>query len=486
MCVARCSLSCGGCGSVPVCGNGSCDSSETCASCSLDCGECPTSCGEISTKGCCVGEALFVCEAGALQIENCPATAGLTCGWSLSQQRYLCGEQGHDPSLTWPRECPSTTQEDVQEDLSAQCQGVPFAGCCLGTSLWWCDWNGLHEMDCSDNPPPYDACGWNSAKGYYDCGGVGMDPSGAYGQYCPNIETDVKEDTVETPKCTVGELVSTDCADVTYRGCCSQAGVLYFCQDGKALCRLYCPGLPSPGNSCGWHISGGSGYYDCGGAGQDPSGLYPKTCTNLPIEPDVVPDVDAGSLCGPVPANGCCDGSVLRWCEQGQPREFDCLALQSDPVFGDYTNCGTNPLTSKADCLKTADPSPPVCETIVQPEPQNDLVEETQPHVDVEPVPDSLTDVLADALDLLLPDADSMGGDADNQSTEPDSDQPDNGIVIPTDTASQDTQPEEPKKDGGCSEAPLGTTPSPLILLFLMLAAWRIVVRRASGESKFI
>lgn len=468
MCVARCTTSCGGCGTLDVCGDGTCGGLESCGNCSADCGECPSQCGDIGTKGCCLGEVRFFCQGGELQIENCAAGPGKTCGWSLAASQYKCGEQGFDPSLTYARECPPAQPNDVKEEpLSPECQDVPFPGCCSGKSLWWCDWSGLHEVDCGTNPPPYDTCGWNSAKGYYDCGGVGMDPGGTYGQFCPNIDSDVTQDSTVTPTCKVGELVATQCGDVTSKGCCSDSGSLYYCQDGKALCRLPCGALPPPSNTCGWYIAGGSGYYDCGGVGPDPSGLHGKMCLNLPVEEDITSDTGSQASCPGIPTGGCCQGNTLHWCEHGFERTFSCASLSADPIFGQYVNCGTNPVTGKADCIKTADPSPPVCGTVTNPDPYTDV---QQPDV-AEVIPDVPANPDLGP-DTAKPDGsvtDDTPGDTGGEVTPQDQSSEDNGFVIPIDEGS-DTTPPAKKKEGGCAAGL--TAPSAGSSLLLAAALW--------------
>lgn len=483
MCVARCTTSCGGCGTLDVCGDGTCGGLESCATCSSDCGECPSECGDVGTKGCCLGDVRFYCAAGLLKVENCAVGVGKSCGWSLATAQYQCGEQGFDPSLTYVRECPPAAPTDVKEEpLSPECQDVPFAGCCSGQRLWWCDWTGLHEVDCSPNPPPFDQCGWNQSKGYYDCGGLGMDPSGSYSQYCPNIDTDVTPDSTTTPACKVGDLVSTQCGGVTSKGCCSDSGALFFCQEGKALCRLGCGALPPPSNTCGWYIAGGSGYYDCGGVGPDPSGLYGKNCQNLPVDEDTSEDATLQATCPGIPTGGCCQGETLHWCEHGFERTFPCSSLGTDPVFGQYVHCGANPATGKADCLKSADPSPPQCGSVVPIEPQQDV----QPG-DSE-VKDSVPDSPEYVSELLPSD---QGTPADipvefiGDQSVPDQGSGDNGFVIPVDEAPSDAQPPAKKNEGGCA----GGANAPcaghsLVLMALLLVAFglsRALRSKANG-----
>ncbi|GEM_PF-4225605 len=486
MCVARCNLACGGCGTKAICGDGTCSGSEDCSACPFDCGECPKECGSVTTVGCCVGEVLFRCNQGELAIENCSSGPGATCGWSLSQKRYMCGEQGFDTSLTWPRECPSITQPDVVSDApSSLCQDVPFAGCCLGNSVWYCDSNGLHQVSCAGNPPPYDVCGWNSALGYYDCGGTLADPTGTFPMFCPDFNPDLKEETTATPECKVGELIALECGDVTERGCCSESGALVFCQEGELLCMLKCQQLMPPSNTCGWYVSGGSGYYDCGGVGPDPAGQFQRSCPALPVDLDVIPGDVTAKPCPGVAETGCCSGSLLRWCEQGVVMEFDCLDLGQDALFSQYTHCGHNLVTGRADCVKVADPSPPKCEETPV-EPDKDVS-----GGDVADGGQELLDDLAEDVNVA---EDGVGelsqGDADSDleadvprdvGSDDNPWAPDSGIVIPLDESSTDvTEEAKGKGGGGCGVVTslVGAGRNEGLGLLLLLALLALGARR--------
>lgn len=393
---------------------------------------------------------LFTCQGGKLVIEDCVASGTPDCGWDPQSGRYACGFSGADPEGSWPLACDLTPPADVVSDviLPESCQGIEFAGCCDDHVVRWCDGSGLHAMDCSGNPPPLDQCGWNGLKGYYDCGGIGGDPTGQFELYCPAVDTDVVTDTGTGPQCKLGTLVAVGCGDVSFEGCCGENAALYFCEGGKLLCSLECGKLQPPNNVCGWLAAG---YYDCGGQGPDPSNEHALECSGLPVPADVTtqPDESAPApVCEDIPAGGCCLGSVLNWCENGTPRAFDCASLAADPVFAAYVNCGTNPVTKKVDCIKKPDPAAPFCGKAPQPEP-----------VDLGPA-EVLPELAAEAPDL--PDTDSgetlSDSGAGGEST---------GLVIPA-----DNKPEEgPRKSsGGCGIGPLpGNTGGPLLLALAFL-----------------
>lgn len=428
MCVTRCETACGGCGQKNTCGDGQCSGTESCATCQSDCGQCPPACGQITSIGCCVGDNVLSCQAGALKVTTCDPEEMGPCGWSAEDGTYACGGEGADPSGQYSPECPTATVDDVQDAFlpPPECSGMSYAGCCSGKSVFWCDSMGLHSLACSANPAPFDTCGWNKKQGLYDCGFTGSDPTGENDKACPDFNTDAGADVPEIPKCTIGSLVSVGCQDINFQGCCSQAGGLYFCEKGKYLCNLHCPDLVAPADVCGW--SAKSGWYDCGGDGPDPLGYFPLECPALQVPTDVVePDVQlAPASCPSVPDGGCCDGAWLSWCENGVERTFDCTALAGDPVFGAYVFCGTNPATSKADCIKKSDPSPPDCGAS-KPDPAPDVIEPA----------DGVTDVLSDHWPDGFPDAGDLVHDGASDSgpmgPDPVADVP--PFIIPTDAA---------------------------------------------------
>ncbi len=154
------------------------------------------------------------------------------------------------------------------------------------------------------------------------------------------------------------------CGDIDYTGCCD-GELLQWCENGQ-LKSLNC----ADKQHCGWDAA--NGYYNCGTAGQaDPSGSNPLSCESEPV---CVPscagkscgsDGCGGSCgscgagqscqggqcvggptggCGDVTFEGCCDGSVLTWCENGELKSADCAGKPScgwDAANG-YYNCGTS------------------------------------------------------------------------------------------------------------------------------------------------
>ena len=186
---------------------------------------------------------------------------------------------------------------------SADCGGIPTNGCCGQNLVKWCDDMGMVQTtDCkkqglADNK----VCGWWTDYGYYDCGGLGKDPSGALPYLCPGETC--------TPTCT-GKACGSDgcsgtcgdctgglkcgpdfqCADlpdckgVPYLGCCDGKD-MNWCEKGY-LHTFTCD------KECGWQVdTSGNGGYDCGTTkGEDPSGQLPRDCSAYWGTADATPE----------------------------------------------------------------------------------------------------------------------------------------------------------------------------------------------------
>ncbi|NOZ02670.1 MAG: hypothetical protein GXP54_12385, partial [Deltaproteobacteria bacterium] len=95
------------------------------------------------------------------------------------------------------------------------------------------------------------------------------------------------------------------CGGVTYDGCCTLEGILKYCEN-NTIKTVDCGSW----DKCGWDQN--NSWYDCDFSGEGPDG-FPKTC------PGEGP-------CGDVPADGVCDGDVLKWCQDAKVNETDCAA----------------------------------------------------------------------------------------------------------------------------------------------------------------
>ena len=476
MCVVRCVDQCGGCGAAASCGDGVCGPGEGCDACAFDCGQCPTPCGDISVKGCCLDGNLLACADGSLKISSCDGV----CGWSLDASSYVCGGAGPDPAGVFPIECPAPpTEEDVVTEWPEVCEGVEWQGCCKDTGLFWCDGVGLQHLECGSNPPPLNTCGWvGGDDGHYDCGGGGADPTGAWDPECEEGLGEVIGPPPED-ECTVGEKIQVGCGDVSFSGCCTDGQDLVFCEGGELLCTLHCAQLPSPLNTCGWKQAGETGFYDCGGDGIDPSGQAPIFCPDWTPVDDTISDggsdTSTSTTCPGIPDGGCCEGTVLRYCEDGSEAQFDCAEMSSDPVFGAYVHCGLDEATGDASCLKKVDLAPPVCWGSADPSPEASE--------DVVDPPDVVMDSGSETMDGAAPD--SAGADSAGDGSSLDSGPQADGTPSDTPWTWPDVQPasdviEEPGGGGGgkgCAAGPPGA-PVAILLLFGVILALRFVCFR--------
>ena len=176
------------------------------------------------------------------------------------------------------------------------CDGIGYEGCCEGNTLRYCENGQLAGGNCGGQ-----GCGWDAANGYYDCGESGADPSGTYPLSCDPEE-------VCEPQCD-GLSCGSDgcggsCGSCPAGETCSPQGVCV------ATCTPACDGL-----SCGPDGCGGS----CGSCSGD------ETC-------EAGQCVAAPSPCGELTYEGCCDGLLLNWCQDGEPLVQTC-----------EDSCGWNP-----------------------------------------------------------------------------------------------------------------------------------------------
>jgi MYXO-CTERM domain-containing protein len=128
----------------------------------------------------------------------------------------------------------------------------------------------------------------------------------------------------------------TSCGKVPEQGCCN-GQVLYFCKGGT-LKSIDCSSKPK----CGWS---NSGFHDCNTSGApDPTGTFALYCWGLLPDGGVFDgSADAGGECGEIGIEGCCDGTTLRYCQEGQLKSVSCGLNPTCGWFamGQYYDCGT-------------------------------------------------------------------------------------------------------------------------------------------------
>jgi agmatine/peptidylarginine deiminase len=367
-CVA-CTPNCGG----KQCGDDGCGGS--CGECgpgtSCNNGVCQDPCLGITYEGCCDGETVKWCENGAIQTEDCNQT-GPKCGWNGDASYYYCGtDGGADPSGAFPKDCVSCDPNcegkacDQDDGCGMPC-GCPQGQVCENSQCVTC------EPQCEGK-----VCGDNG------CGGTCGECQD--GQFCSTDGTKCVQATLtqclgtQEPSAAGCDVVATD------QGCCSVEGWVIWCQDGNTYC-IPCSQAEDPAyQQCGW--SAQASYYDCGtNSNPDPTGTFPLECTVC--EPSCAgktcdqdngcgkpcgcpagqkcedsacvacqPECD-GKQCGPdgcggtcgdcgeglacdeqsgqctdpcmgVTYEGCCDGTVLKYCEDGQLKGGDCAQTQN-------------------------------------------------------------------------------------------------------------------------------------------------------------
>jgi MYXO-CTERM domain-containing protein len=315
----------------------------------------------------------------------------------------------------------------------ASCGNINAIGCCDGEILKYCSNGKPVAEDCGPSPK----CGWNTAGPYYACGTAGgADPSGKNVKSC-GVLTDAPLPDLGPDKGTP----PSKCGKVTTEGCCDNQ-MLYYCDNGQ-LANIDCTQSPK----CGWDPQ--NNYYDCGTAGAaDPSGKNPQPCSGFfgDAGPPKIPDKGAPQPCGAVSNEGCCDGDLLKYCDNGTLKTLDCA---QNPKCGwdpnnKYYDCGTNGAgdpsgTHPIKCgASTGDGSVPKKDTTVQQD------------KGTTPTPDKPVIIL-----------DTAPPAADTSTTSPDK-----GAPAKKDTGTTGTKP-----DDGCScsvrATPASASPAPLALLLL-------------------
>jgi len=159
------------------------------------------------------------------------------------------------------------------------------------------------------------------------------------------------------------------CGLVSAQGCCS-GQVLWWCADG-VLKQIDCSNKPS----CGWS---NSGFYDCNTSGAaDPSGATSLDCSGLLPDGgaagDGGPDGATGP-CGSIGNEGCCDGTMLKYCRDGVLKTVSCAINPSCGWFpmGQYYDCGTgggaDPLGIHAKVCPSSTPSDAVADLFPSPD----------------------------------------------------------------------------------------------------------------------
>jgi len=334
-----CGGTCGTCDAGKVCNAGKCEDAVNpwpteCKGLNEPSGD---DCLGTTYEGCCSADGrLYFCDAGKLFCLDC--TQNPSCSWSADAGFYDCGGDGSaEPTGQFPYDCvvcdpaceagfkcvggecvvcePNCTGKACGDDgcggscgtcegdlqcIGGQCvAGDSCAGACGGqaASGCYCDEECVNYGDCCpdvcEQCPELAACA------------APCEPACEAGFVCVDGECVDQGDACLGP----GTPVGNDCGAISDIGCCSEAGKLYYCQQGA----LYCIDCGANAPECGW--SAENSWYDCGTDGaEDPSGLNPLTCDAGACVPDC-----SGKVCG---SDGCdgecgtCDEGLV--CDAGQ------------------------------------------------------------------------------------------------------------------------------------------------------------------------
>jgi len=296
-----CGGSCGGCPlDLPVCADGACHADP---------------CLGVTSLGCCDGSTLRYCAGGALVATDCTEGGDpeAVCGWQTDPFGFSghdCGrpldavppgtvDPAGDPAGEVPLGCPVCAPACLGKPCGASdgCGGV--CGCptgldCVGGQCFACT-PECYARECGDN-------GCDGSCGACDDGQVCVD-----GQCC-------------APACDGKKCGPDGCGGTC--GMCDGGGV---CVDGQC-CVPACDGVTC-GNDDG-----------CGGT----CGCQGGSCV----------DGTCQGGCGAITFEGCCDGTVTRWCSNGSVVEQDCADNAETPL------CGWLPEQGFYFCATTTDADP--------------------------------------------------------------------------------------------------------------------------------
>ena len=200
------------------------------------------------------------------------------------------------------------------------CGDITFEGCCDGDTLKYCEGNTVKGGNCNSG------CGWDAGNGYYNCGGSGEDPSGNNPISCDACTPDCQNKACGSDGC------GGSCGSCSGGKTCNVSGQ---CVEPDA-CTPNCAGKDCGSDGCGGSCGSCQGQQECQG-GQ---------CVE-PVDP-----------CGGISYEGCCDGTELNYCDNGELKTVDCQSCGWKQQ-AQYYDCGasgadpsgTHPLECPAECI---------------------------------------------------------------------------------------------------------------------------------------
>jgi MYXO-CTERM domain-containing protein len=345
-----CAGSCGGQSLFECYCDGQCIEYGDC--CPDVCEACPDicagpSCDSVGWQGCCDGDSVVWCQDGELKTEDCSGSP--SCGWNAAGGYYDCKTAGGaDPSGEYPLVCKGTCFAtcDGKECGDDGCGGS--CGQCVGK---WavCTPEGVCcESSCAGKECGGDGCGGICgvcADGLSCDGSLCIDaiPEGCYPQ--------------ETPGCggcgCEACVIAKDdyCGDQSWDSVCAT-----LCAE---FCGADCPCIPDcDGKVCGPDGCGGTcgecdeGFY-CSGVGQCTDECL-GSCNGKECGDDGCGEscgsCDGGFHCSQgqchldcdgIPWEGCCDGAVLYYCDDGNLVTQQCEKNPACGWKGEFYDCGT-------------------------------------------------------------------------------------------------------------------------------------------------
>ncbi|MEC8023759.1 MAG: agmatine deiminase family protein [Myxococcota bacterium] len=361
-CGVSCEPSCGtnvcgpdGCGG--VCGT--CSSGQICNG--GQCTDTPDPCDGISFEGCCSGSQLKYCDENQVQTISCTSS----CGWNAGAEWYDCGFSGADPSGDNPLSCDAAcvpnctnaicgddgcggscgTCDSGQSCNAGQCVCVPA---CDG-KVCGSDGCGGSCGDCTDGTS-CNAVGQCVGQCVPACEGkaCGADGCGGSCGTCAPEQSCNATGQCEAP---------TGCGEVTYEGFCTGSVLTWCNEDNDELQTYDCsqlgdvtcaaiPGSDPPSYDC---IQGATCTPACDGkvCGSDGCGGSCGVCGDG-ATCEAGQCITAEDSCGGLTFQGCCDDTILTWCENSEIQTLNCQ----------NTGCGWNSAGSYYDCNQTADGPP--------------------------------------------------------------------------------------------------------------------------------
>lgn len=183
---SSCPADCRPCSTTPRCGDGVCTApGETCSSCSDDCGACPPRCGDGTCNG---TETCSSCstDCGTCESICLPCTQDSDCGTGFCGNRRCDGARGCYASSTsscaviGTVRCPATSAYNICVD-STECG--PYASCNqFGDGRFLCARRCSVDTDCPAAPDGYSGvsrtCDTRSSRCYLRCNAPGTCPFG--------------------------------------------------------------------------------------------------------------------------------------------------------------------------------------------------------------------------------------------------------------------------------------------------------------------